>query len=194
MAAATGLGLSLLTRQGKPLELHAVPAMNVVAVQRETPPPPAPAASPALVMPPPAQLPTLPAALIAVPGQPIALAPSSSIPSTSQPEQPRGASVPPVLPQPAPKPAPKPPAVTKANPTHQPSKSAPPAVAAGKINVNTATQAELELLPRIGPAMAQRIIEYRTKSGAFKSVEDLDKVKGIGPKTLEKLRPLVRVE
>ncbi|MFA6046900.1 MAG: ComEA family DNA-binding protein [Phycisphaerales bacterium] len=61
------------------------------------------------------------------------------------------------------------------------------------ININTATQAELELLPGIGPAMAGRILEYRAQHGAFKSIADLDNVKGIGPKTLAKLTPLVRV-
>jgi len=63
-----------------------------------------------------------------------------------------------------------------------------------KININTASAAELELLPGIGPALAGRIIEYRSGSGPFRTVDQLDDVKGIGPRTLEKLRPLVRVE
>lgn len=57
-----------------------------------------------------------------------------------------------------------------------------------KINVNTATQEELEGLPSIGPAKAKAIVEYRTKNGPFQSPEDLLKVPGIGEKTLEKLR------
>jgi comEA protein len=61
------------------------------------------------------------------------------------------------------------------------------------IDVNTAGQAELELLPGIGPALARRIIEDREANGAFERVEDLDRVSGIGPKTVERLRGLVRV-
>jgi competence protein ComEA len=62
------------------------------------------------------------------------------------------------------------------------------------INVNTATQSELELLPGIGPSLAKRIMEYRASHAAFKRVEDLDPVKGIGPRMIEKLRPLVGFE
>lgn len=72
--------------------------------------------------------------------------------------------------------------------------SAVPAVQGGRVNINTATAKELELLPRIGPALAQRIIEDRTRNGAYKTIEDLNRVKGIGPKTLERLRPLVILE
>lgn len=60
-----------------------------------------------------------------------------------------------------------------------------------KINLNTASQTELESLPGIGPAIAQRIIEYRTANGTFQSIEDLLPVNGIGPSTLEKLRDYV---
>jgi comEA protein len=62
------------------------------------------------------------------------------------------------------------------------------------INLNTATAADLQLLPGIGPAMSARILEHRSKIGRFTSIEQLDDVRGIGPKTLEKLRPLVRVD
>ena len=59
------------------------------------------------------------------------------------------------------------------------------------LNINTATVEELQTLPNIGEATAQRIIDYRTQHGDFASVDALQNVKGIGTKTLEKLRPFV---
>ena len=59
-------------------------------------------------------------------------------------------------------------------------------------NVNTASEAELQRLPRIGPALAGRIVEYRRANGPFRSADQLTEVRGIGEKTLEKLRPWVR--
>lgn len=58
-----------------------------------------------------------------------------------------------------------------------------------KININQAGEAELESLPGIGPVMAARIIDYRKVHGAFQSPDDLNAVKGIGVKKMEKLRP-----
>jgi competence protein ComEA len=62
------------------------------------------------------------------------------------------------------------------------------------VNVNTATSAELETLPRIGPALAGRILAYRELNGAFASLDDLQNVSGIGPATVEQLAPLVTFE
>lgn len=61
------------------------------------------------------------------------------------------------------------------------------------LDLNTATAAELELLPGVGPALAARIIDHRKRLGSFKRVDDLDKVRGIGEKTLARIRPHVRV-
>jgi competence protein ComEA len=65
--------------------------------------------------------------------------------------------------------------------------------ASGKININTASSAELESLPRIGPKVAQRIIDYRTQNGPFKKVEDLLKVQGIGEKIFNQLKDQITV-
>ena len=59
--------------------------------------------------------------------------------------------------------------------------------------MNFAGAAELESLPRIGPVLASRIIEYRQQKGGFKTVDELVEIKGIGEKTLERLRPYVTV-
>lgn len=56
------------------------------------------------------------------------------------------------------------------------------------VNLNTATQAELEAVKGIGPSKSQAIIDYRTKNGPFKSVDDLDNVKGFGKKSVDKIR------
>lgn len=57
-----------------------------------------------------------------------------------------------------------------------------------EVNLNTATQAELEAVKGIGPAKAKAILAYRTKNGAFKSVDDLAKVKGFGKASVNKLK------
>ncbi|NKX54042.1 ComEA family DNA-binding protein [Arthrobacter sp. E918] len=68
-----------------------------------------------------------------------------------------------------------------------------PAAAGGQVNINTATAEELQSLPRIGPVLAQRIIDFRQQHGAFTRPEDLDAVPGIGPGLLEALLELVAV-
>lgn len=64
----------------------------------------------------------------------------------------------------------------------------------GVVNVNSATAEELTLLPGVGAAKAQAILEYRKEHGAFKRVEDLSEVKGIGDKALERIRPHVSLD
>ena len=65
--------------------------------------------------------------------------------------------------------------------------------ASGLININTASNAELQTLPGIGPVLAEAIINFRETHGRFQSVEELINVPRIGPATLERLRPLVEV-
>jgi len=62
-----------------------------------------------------------------------------------------------------------------------------------RLEINQATVTDLQALPRIGPKLAQRVVELRRRRGAFRSVEDLQRVKGIGPRTVERLRPFVSV-
>ena len=67
------------------------------------------------------------------------------------------------------------------------------AAAPAAVNLNAATPEQLEALPGIGPRAAQRIVEFRTKNGGFKKVEDLMKIQGIGERSFLRLRPLVTV-
>jgi competence protein ComEA len=61
----------------------------------------------------------------------------------------------------------------------------------GPVHLNTASVAELDELPGVGPVTAQKIVDYREKHGAFSSVEDLDAIPGIGAAKIEQLRDLV---
>jgi competence ComEA-like helix-hairpin-helix protein len=70
----------------------------------------------------------------------------------------------------------------------------PPGGAGGaRLDVNRADRAALQSLPGVGPVLAERILEDRARNGPFRSVDELRRVKGIGEKTLERLRPLVAV-
>ena len=65
------------------------------------------------------------------------------------------------------------------------------AAGAGTVNVNTASAEQLQLLPRIGPSVAQRILDYRKENGKFGSLDDLMLVRGIGEATFAQLKPYV---
>lgn len=95
-----------------------------------------------------------------------------------------------VVPRPLPQAQPPPAAVSPAGASVQ------GGVAAGGttlVNVNTATAADLETLPGIGPVLAQRIVDFREQNGPFTAVDQLEEVSGIGPVTMEGLRDLVTV-
>ena len=64
----------------------------------------------------------------------------------------------------------------------------------GVVNINTADQAELQLLPGVGETVAGRIIDFREANGAFQAVDELVAVKGIGEKSLDRLRPWLTVK
>lgn len=67
------------------------------------------------------------------------------------------------------------------------------AAEARKVNINTADAAQLALLPRVGPSVAQKIVDFRKENGPFKSAEDLMLVQGIGEKTFQLLKPYLAV-
>lgn len=62
------------------------------------------------------------------------------------------------------------------------------------VNINTATQSELEAVKGLGPSKAKAILEYREKQGNFRSVDDLDNVKGFGKASINRLRSELTVE
>src|SRR5690606_10030745 len=74
-----------------------------------------------------------------------------------------------------------------------PAAAAPGVASDGRVNLNTADATALERLPRVGPAMAARIIDWRERNGGFQVPEDLMQVTGIGEKTFESMRELVSV-
>ena len=65
------------------------------------------------------------------------------------------------------------------------------ATAAGRVSLSSATAAELDALPGVGPVTAQKILDYRADHGGFRSVDDLDAIPGIGPARIEQLRDVV---
>lgn len=71
---------------------------------------------------------------------------------------------------------------------------APRKVTRGRVNLNTATAEQLERLPGIGPAKAERIVAFRARHGPFKRVVDLRRVKGFGRKTLKRLAPFLDIK
>lgn len=80
------------------------------------------------------------------------------------------------------------PAGTTAASTASGSRTAAAPAAGGKVNINTAGIEQLCTLKRVGPALAQKIIDYRTANGPFKTIEELDNVSGIGPALIEGVR------
>ncbi len=144
--------------------------------------------------------PSAPAVIVRAPASPPPIAPPPTPISSAPMSRPAG-----VLP--APEPAPhqhaasmvplEPERLPEAAPASTPVPAPAPLPAAPltrTININTASAAELELLPGVGPVLAGRIVEYRSRVGGFRTIEQLDDVKGIGPKSLEKLRPHIRVQ
>jgi len=65
---------------------------------------------------------------------------------------------------------------------------------AGKVNLNTATEEQLMLLPTVGPAKAERIVAWRKKNGAFRRTADIRRVKGFGYKTFKRLEPFLDIK
>jgi competence protein ComEA len=61
------------------------------------------------------------------------------------------------------------------------------------IDINHADEAQLLLLPGVGPALARRIVAYRNANGPYESIDTLNAVSGIGPKTVSRLRPYIRL-
>ena len=73
-------------------------------------------------------------------------------------------------------------------------KAEPANMTSGSLNINTASARQLERLPGIGPALAGAIVEYRSVNGRFATIVDIQRVKGIGKKKYEKMKPFIRTE
>jgi competence protein ComEA len=73
------------------------------------------------------------------------------------------------------------------------SEHAPKAKASGPVSLNTGSEAQLETLPGVGPATAQKILEYRQEHGGFSSIEEIQAIRGIGPKKFEKMKTFLKL-
>jgi competence protein ComEA len=96
-------------------------------------------------------------------------------------------------PSPAPTGSPTLPAARANRPASPPRPAAPPPSTTHPLNLNTATSAQLQTLPGVGPVLASRILSWRVAHGRFSTVEELQEVPGIGPARFTVLRRLVRV-
>ncbi len=198
-AALIGLLWALTAREPAPLIERAPPVVTIPAESIERPASPQMDAEAPAVSPPP---------------------PVAAAPSQEEAPPPIGASVParlallararsPVnLERPSPAPAPMEGLEVAIPPAERPPiaedsavrTTPPPPERAGdlpfamRIRVNVATPAELELLPGVGPVIANRIADDRAANGPFRDLRDLQRVKGIGPKTAERLAPHVRFD
>ncbi len=79
-------------------------------------------------------------------------------------------------------------------PAASPAVATAPAKSSSKVNLNRASADELQSLPGVGPVLAQRMVEWRKAHGRYRTVDELQEVKGIGKKRMEQLRPLVMVK
>ena len=194
-AALIGLVWVLTAREPAPL-IQRSPAIVTI---------PPEAAGPASVIPPPppaeatAERQTAPSAPPETTIYPSRVAMLAQIPRDPAPEEPSPAiadadDLYSLLPEPEPEPKPEPASTDPglaSDPEPAPTPEAPFAV---RIRVNAATPAELELLPGVGPVIAGRIADNRAANGPFRNLRDLQRVKGIGPKTAERLAPHVRFD
>jgi competence ComEA-like helix-hairpin-helix protein len=87
-----------------------------------------------------------------------------------------------------------PPRSSDASPNEPPAKKSNHKQVTGKLNLNTATEDQLTLLPTVGPSKAERIVAWRKKNGGFKRPADLRHVKGFGYKTFKKLEPFLDIK